>query len=266
MINLYEILQQVLTESVNSNAVIDAIANKVQVIITYSDEENRAPQKRVIQPYVYGLTKAGNPCLRAFQSLGDTFRGQPKWKLFRLDRITSWQPTNNHFNATPLASGWKSAQDYNEEGDDTMSEVLYQIHFGGNEHPDTLDAIRTARKRLQNSTPINISQISEPNPSGAITNDKVANKDNYYTNQNQQPVLRGAITTDNIEKKNKDYWKDYTSARKEKTQQNKKPNKSAYNNTYYFKKKADRKPLIKPHDEDNIENIDNNKEKEQNNI
>ena len=42
MLNLYEILQKVLNESVVSNEVSDAIINHNYVDITYSDEENQA--------------------------------------------------------------------------------------------------------------------------------------------------------------------------------------------------------------------------------
>ena len=128
MINLYEILQEILSESVTPQDVNDAIDNKLQVIINYSDEENHAPKKRLIEPYAYGMTKSGNAVIRAFQYNGDTFRGIPKWKLFRLDRITNWQPTEQHFNAQPKERGW-NAEAYNEHGDNTMSNVLNQVVF-----------------------------------------------------------------------------------------------------------------------------------------
>lgn len=258
MINLYEILQQVLNESVSSTDVIDAIANKQQVIVSYSDEENHAPRKRIIEPYVYGLTIAGNPCVRAYQYEGDTFRGKPRWKLLRLDRITSWQPTNRHFNTTPAANGWP-AEGYNEEGDKSMSEVLYQVHFDGDENPDTLKQARAKTERLKNSEPINISQLKEPTERGAITNDKVANKDNYYVNQNQQPVLRGAIDVNaDTSPKNKDYWNDYKQASKEKTQQDRQFKKKNWDNTRRSIRNADKyKPNWHTNNDENneIENI-----------
>ena len=36
----------------------------------------------------------------------DTKRGVPSWKLLRLDRITSWKPTDNKFNIDPKARGF----------------------------------------------------------------------------------------------------------------------------------------------------------------
>lgn len=127
-LNLSDILHHVLNESVQPNEVVDAIKNKQQIIITYSDEENHAPQSRLIEPYVYGISKGGNPCIRAFQYQGDTFRGIPKWKLFRLDRITSWRPNGQTFNMTPKKRGW-NVEAYNEQGDNSMVQVLNKASF-----------------------------------------------------------------------------------------------------------------------------------------
>lgn len=256
-LNLYNILQEVLNEAVDSNSVIDAIASKRQVIIKYSDEKDRAPGKRIIEPYVYGTTKAGNPCFRAFQYEGDTFRGKPKWKLFRLDRVTNWQPTDRHFNTTPAANGWP-AEGYNEAGDDSMSQVLYQVHFDGNEEPDSLTAARAKTERLQNSTPIKVGDIEEPNQQGAITNNgyNPVKQKNPYT-QETDNVVRGAIDLSNTnDTKDKDYWKDYDKARVEKNRQNKKFKKKQYDNTRNSLKNADKnKPNWHTNNDENEENI-----------
>ena len=97
-LNLFDILQNILSESVSSKAVNDAIDNQYQVEIEYDEEGSDAKGKRIIEPYAYGITSAGNEVIRGFQYFGNTKRGIPKWKLFRLDRITSWNPTNNKFN------------------------------------------------------------------------------------------------------------------------------------------------------------------------
>lgn len=181
-LNLYDILQRVLTESVSPNEVNDAIDNKIQVIINYSDEKNRAPEKRLIEPYVYGLSRAGNAVFRAYQYEGDTFRGKPKWKLFRLDRVTSWQPTNNHFNAEPMDRGW-TAEAYNENGDNSMSTVLNQVNLNYDSTSDNpyqkgsdLYDIRKRTDNLKQSTPIKVQDITGP----------VINKDTAKAIQNTQ--------------------------------------------------------------------------------
>ena len=118
-LNLCEILHKVLNESVGSNEVTDAIGNHRYVEITYVDEKSNAPGKRLIQPYAYGITSAGNEALRAFQVEGDTLRGEPKWKLFLLDRVTSWRPRKQTFNMPPREQGYNVAPEYNSEGDGT---------------------------------------------------------------------------------------------------------------------------------------------------
>ena len=182
MINLYEILQNILHENVTPQDVTSAIDDKIQVIINYSDEKNRAPKKRLIEPYAYGLSKAGNEVLRAYQYDGDTYRGKPKWKLFRLDRVKSWNPTEQHFNAQPNERGW-DAPAYNENGDNTMSQVLHQVKFDYDlttDNPYKKDSqlyqIRKQTDNMNNSKPIHISQMQD-NQNGPVKNNNIPQKD-----------------------------------------------------------------------------------------
>lgn len=188
MLNLYEILENILKESVSPSQIVDAINNKYQVIIQYSDEQNRAPQTRLIEPYVYGISKAGNSVIRAYQYNGDSFRGTPHWKLFRLDRITSWKTTKNHFNAEPQERGW-NAEKFNRLGDKSMSTVLSQVSL---DYDDTnnpyikgseLYKIRRNRDIMKKSQPININQFGP-----VISNDK--NNNQPVNNQNDNgPII-----------------------------------------------------------------------------
>lgn len=84
-----------LIESVSINSITDSIKNLYQVVINYEGDPDHgiAPGKRVIEVYAYGLTKSGNPVIRAYQPYGDTASTVPEWKFFRLDRIKSWSPT-----------------------------------------------------------------------------------------------------------------------------------------------------------------------------
>lgn len=175
MLNLYEILQKVLNESVSQNSVDDAINNKYRVLINYDDEQNHAVGVRLIEPYALGYTKAGNLALRAYQYNGDTVRGIPKWKLFRLDRLISWKPTNQKFNVEPMKNGW-NAQPYNPIGDGLMT-VVNQVKFeNGEELYSPNNRLNIARKRTDNikqSIPINISQLQnqpKPNQGGPVDN------------------------------------------------------------------------------------------------
>ena len=186
MLNLYEILKEVLNESVSSDSVNDAINNKYRILINYDDEDNHATGTRLVEPYVLGYTRAGNLAFRGYQYEGDTVRGVPKWKLFRLDRVINWQPTKQKFNVEPKDNGW-SAESYNSNGDGSLTSILNQVSFDKKEElfspNDRLNTLRKKTDRLKNSTPINISQMQnqpKPNNSGPIAN----NVTNSVSNQN----------------------------------------------------------------------------------
>jgi hypothetical protein len=128
-----------LNESVSIDAVNDAIENKYNVNITYDDYPDAeipvAPSKRYIQVYDYADTKANNAAIRAYQIFGGS-KTTPKsgaWKIFRLDRIRSWQPTTVKF-ARPIQT--KAAPGvippFNPSGDKTMSTVHNIVDFNKN--------------------------------------------------------------------------------------------------------------------------------------
>jgi hypothetical protein len=175
LLNLYEILQKVLNESVGSNEVSDVIKGHNYVDITYTDEDSNAPGRRLIQPYAYGLSRAGNEILRAFQIEGDTLRGEPKWKTFRLDRITSWNPRKQTFNIPPPMQGYNSP-DYNSNGDGSMTKIFIQAKFDGID--DSLGAERAKAQFLQNAP-----KLSMKNTQGPIPNASQQRKRNVFTSQ-----------------------------------------------------------------------------------
>lgn len=102
------------------SAVNDAIDNLQQVEIRYnSGGEPVATGRRIIYPVAYGLTKSGNPVVRAFEPYGDTKTKVPAWKFFRLDRIKKWRTLDKTFKGQELNG-------FNENGDETMS-IVYNI-------------------------------------------------------------------------------------------------------------------------------------------
>lgn len=131
---LEDILNKLLLkESVSINDVEDAIDNHKRIIINYhSKGEDNNTGARVIEVYAYGLTKAGNPCIRAFEPMGDTTTKVPSWKFFRLDRISAWKPTEQTF-SRPADFYYKGLGEFNPNGDETMS-VVYKIAQFGNEN------------------------------------------------------------------------------------------------------------------------------------
>jgi hypothetical protein len=110
-----------LRESASVENVVKAMDNHSKVIINYhSDGKDEHSGTRVIEPITYGLTKAGNPVIRAYQPYGDTTTTAPGWKLFRLDRISYWEETQEKFYNVPKLPG----QDANLDGDETMATVI----------------------------------------------------------------------------------------------------------------------------------------------
>lgn len=138
--NLFEkILNKVLlSESVSEEDVNDAIDNHNRIIINYhSNGEDKNSGARMIEVYAYGLTKSGNPVIRAFEPYGDTTTRVPSWKFFRLDRITAWKPTKQTFDHS-ADEDYKGLGDFNQNGDETMS-VVYKIATFDNGHSDSQD-------------------------------------------------------------------------------------------------------------------------------
>lgn len=135
---LSELLRDILLEeSVSVDDITSAIDDHTRVIINYdsTNGEGKNTGPRMIEVYAYGLTKAGNPVIRAFQPYGDTTSRTPEWKFFRTDRITTWRPTGQTF-FRPASEEYKGLGEFNPEGDDTMSIVYKVAKFGSAEEED----------------------------------------------------------------------------------------------------------------------------------
>lgn len=164
-LNLSDILREVLNESVAPDVVTQAIVNHNYVNITYVDEESHAPGRRLIQPYAYGLTMAGNPVLRAFQISGDSYRGKPHWKFFLLKRITSWNTRKQTFSSPPPMQGFNT-EDYNGDGDMSMSVVYVQAKFDGinNDNLTSLGQEKQVTQQIKNAPKVGVKNTKGPIP------------------------------------------------------------------------------------------------------
>lgn len=121
--------RQILSEGVSVNDVNAAIDGKYNVNILYRDYEGQPPSKRYIQVYNLAKTKAGNDCIRAYQIFGGS-KTTPKsgaWKIFRLDRIEGWYPTNMKWQ-NPVSDTNVGIPSYNQTGDRTMSSVTKMVN------------------------------------------------------------------------------------------------------------------------------------------
>lgn len=187
-----DILENVVRSLLNENTVSvsdveNAIENHNRIIIDYNSKGDPSNSgARVIEVYAYGLTKAGNPCIRAFQPYGNTTSRVPSWKFFRLDRISAWKPTKQKF-SHPADFYYKNLGDFNPNGDETMS-VVYNIAQFTDENdtpqisqsqPKTKQDVfktdteqRMERLRQQLNNPITLSDIKTGDAFKQFSNDK----------------------------------------------------------------------------------------------
>ncbi len=95
-----------LNEFVSRNTIADAISGHDVCFIYYAGDETINRGYRTIEPYVLGVSTAGNLVLRAWQQGGATDTGNapkrpndeiPGWRLFRVDGITSMSKTLRKF-------------------------------------------------------------------------------------------------------------------------------------------------------------------------
>lgn len=123
------IINGLLIESANVINVTDAIRQRKEAEIYYeADDDPSGNGKRIIQPVAYGLSKAGNMVVRAFQPYGDTKTRVPHWKLFRLDKIQSWKTLWKRTFSEPPGQFTADGK-FNEKGDNTMSKVYLVANF-----------------------------------------------------------------------------------------------------------------------------------------
>lgn len=147
-LNEDRIIHQNINESVNVGPVADAIKNRWVVKIKYkvSNDDRSGIEERVIQPVAYGVSKAGNLVLRAFQPQGDTKTKVPHWKLFRLDRIVSWKALRNEIMYSP------PNEQYNPLGDRTMKSVYRNADFKRSRYTNT--ALSDYNRKRRSRKPI----------------------------------------------------------------------------------------------------------------
>ena len=221
---LKTLFESIITEEINITKVTDAIRKRKPVKITYkADDEPRGQGERIIHPVAYGISKAGNMVLRAFQPYGDTKTKTPHWKLFRLDRITKWRPLkNSKFNLQPKDQGF-DAPAYNEIGDNSLASVIDQVKFDSNDnglYQPELDKLRKQTDQLINhSNALDLSKLKSV-PRGPIRQ----KKNNIYTSRPNSKAYaqyrKNMADTERDAEQMKNYWDDYDKASQLRDMQN----------------------------------------------
>jgi predicted DNA-binding transcriptional regulator YafY len=124
---LYNTFKNLILEMASSEALIDAIRNRNVIVINYMGDKPGGEGLREIEPVCFGVSKAGNKVLRAWEREGAshrTFLGlkpMPGWRYFRLDKITSVNLTGEKFD--------EPRPDYNPNGDKSMTSVEINAKF-----------------------------------------------------------------------------------------------------------------------------------------
>lgn len=126
---LYSLLKDIILEAAYRTEVERAIVNHDRIRINYEGDETITRGERDIEPYVLGLSKAGNPILRAYQYRGVTDTEQPGWKTFRLDKILDWNELNDMPFRTPISDRVRGIPKYNPSGDRSMITIYKQARF-----------------------------------------------------------------------------------------------------------------------------------------
>lgn len=120
-------LKNLVTEVASLGAVQDSIKKRKIVVIYYDGNDNGGKGYRTIEPVCLGYSKKGNLVLRAWESEGSSWSAKnkgnflPGWRLFRLDKIFTYQPTMDNF--------VDMKPNYNPNGDRSMERVLINAKF-----------------------------------------------------------------------------------------------------------------------------------------
>ena len=130
-------LKGLINEAASVEDVRDSIRNKKMMVIYYDGKDNGGKGYRTIEPVCLGLSKKGNFVLRAWEIEGSSHsnkvRGNPipGWRLFRLDKILTYQLQGDKFT--------ESRPFYNPNGDKSMSRVIVNAVFDNQGNEDNTD-------------------------------------------------------------------------------------------------------------------------------
>jgi hypothetical protein len=116
-------LLSLLLEAATQNDIVKYIKDRRIINFRYDSpiDPNNEGYYRNIEPFVLGVSKAGNLVLRAWQhNLSSSVTGaKPNWRLFRLDGISEILPVNHKF-PTDIKTIKQTRPGYNENDRDMV--------------------------------------------------------------------------------------------------------------------------------------------------
>jgi len=120
--------KSLLTEIASLDDIKDSINKKIVVTMYYDGDEPGGKGYRVVEPVAVGYSKGGNNLvLRAWDLDGASHKATigekplPSWRLFRVDKILTYQPTTDRFTEV--------RPNYNPTGDNSMVNMLLNATF-----------------------------------------------------------------------------------------------------------------------------------------
>ncbi len=119
--------KSLLTEISSLGDIQDSINKKIVVTIYYDGDMPGGKGYRRIEPVCVGYSKAGNLVVRAWDVDGASHTATigekplPGWRLFRADKIFTYQPTTDTFSQV--------RPNYNPNGDKSMERVILNAKF-----------------------------------------------------------------------------------------------------------------------------------------
>jgi predicted DNA-binding transcriptional regulator YafY len=125
--NLLGTFKSLLIESASLADVQKSIKDKTVMTIYYDGDIPGGKGYRKIEPVCVGYSKGNNLVLRAWDIEGASHTNTtgekpiPGWRMFRLDKIFTYQPTTDNF--VDMRPG------YNPNGDQSMTQVILNAEF-----------------------------------------------------------------------------------------------------------------------------------------
>ena len=126
---LYNIFSEIILEAIGKPEILSSLGSKQVVTIYYAGDETINAGYRDIEVYALGISKRGNPVIRAWQKRGVTDTEIPAWKLFRVDKIKSWRPKKGEFFRKPISDRKRNVPKFNPKGDKSMMRVDKIVKF-----------------------------------------------------------------------------------------------------------------------------------------
>ena len=129
-------LKGLITEIASAQDIQRSINMKNIITINYNGREY-GKGYRDIEPVCFGISKSGNFVLRAWEIVGSSHSNKvmgnpiPGWRLFRLDKILTYQLQGDKFT--------ESRPFYNPNGDKSMSRVIVNAVFDNQGNEDNTD-------------------------------------------------------------------------------------------------------------------------------